>query len=468
MTDLRMLIHLLPCSKVDVFLYVALCLLAVSVISGCGGQRYYAGAEDAIETSGYYHLQDHITTYYPNGVALNFPGYIVGFEEAPRKLVTRERDDVIIDASVFSAGYTVERLVKAMRYDVPFVSHIMRYEGRPFGEGNCYLYNIYHNDGTTIVDPCHDDPRNKLPDYESYDTAFMRSWGALDMLKERLAADIESKKYTHLIVAIMGLDTAQEEAVRNYRSIVSSIRKDAGGDFSPLFVGITWPSFYANRWFDPLWEALAYHPIADRADILGLSWLGVLFDDVISPYGDQIEISVIAHSFGARAATMGICVGPALARDNASDPGADAGRGIENFIGLAPAFSLSRFVEGDFLFYENVYYKDFCPEVKRFVFTASSEDSAFKPVFWSDPVGNHKFMLEYCSMKPRVTVSCTATVPDGKVTGYDRGAKISYIDTSSIMRYTMPGVGSAGGGHSDIYRPEIGRFLWHVINGAER
>jgi hypothetical protein len=444
-----------------------LSLLAITIIvAACGSQRYYAGPEDALETSGYYHLQDHITTYYPNGIALNFPGYIVGFEESSRKLVTSAPDDVIIDQTIFTAGHTVERLTKALRYDVPYISHIMRYEGKPYGEGNCSVYNLYHNNGTTIVKPCNDDPRNQLPDQKAYNKTFTRSWDALDLLKERIAADVESNQYTHLVVAIMGLDTAQEEAIRNYRSIISSIRKDAQSDFKPLFIGITWPSFFANRWFDPLWEALAYHPIADRADILGLSWLGALFDEVIMPHGDKIEISVIAHSFGARAATMGICVGPVILRNKGSNHQVEAIRKVNNFIGLAPAFSLSRFVEGEFLLYENVYYKDYCPTIERFIFTASSKDSAFKPVFWSDPVGNHEFMTRYCSKKHDVSVSCTATSPDGRIQGFDPSAKISYIDTSSVMRYTMPGVGSAGGGHSDIYRPEIGRFLWNAINGS--
>lgn len=445
-------------------LFIVLSVILLCSISGCSDHRYYAESEDALGTSGFYKLQDHITSFYPYGIALNFPGYIVGFEETSRNLITGDREDVLLDKTVFSAGYTVERLVKALRFNLPFISQVMRYEGRPYGEGNCALYSLYHNHGTAIVNPCDDDPRNVPLVNNNYDSTYIRSWDAIDILKERLNKDLETNDYTHLIVAVMGLDTAQEEAIRNYRSIVSSIKKDAGDSFQPLFVGITWPSFFANRWFDPLWEVLAYPPVADRADTLGLTWLGVLLNDVIMPLSDRIKVTVIAHSFGARAATMGLCVGPALLRN--SEPRIEQQNllKVENFIGIAPAFSLRRFIDEDYLFYENIYYKDYCPMIDRFIFTASNNDSAFSPLFWNDAVGDHTFMEKYCQQDHPVSVACIAAASNGGIDGFDASTKITYIDTSLLMKYTMPG--TSGAGHSDIYRPEIGRLLWNVIDGA--
>ena len=381
-------------------------LVMLCGIAGCSNHRYYADSEDALDTSGFYKQLDHISTYYPNGVALNFPGYIVGFEEASRRVVTNGREDMLLDKAVYSAGYTVERLLKALRFRVPFISQVMRYEGQPYGEGNCALYNLYHNHGTAVVNPCNDDPRNTPPENQAYGSTFAKSWDAIDILKERLTKDVSTGEYTHIIVAVMGLDTAQEEAIRNYSSIVSSIRKDAGSSFRPLFVGITWPSFFANRWFDPLWEILAYSPVADRADTLGLTWLGVLLNDVIMPLSNRTKVTVIAHSFGARAASMGVCVGPALLRNSEQKIERQDIWKIENFIGLAPAFSLRRFIDKDYLFYENVYYGDYCPMVERFVFTASSNDDAFAPLFWNDAVGDYKYMERYCKHEHPVSVSC--------------------------------------------------------------
>ncbi|MBT8118239.1 MAG: alpha/beta hydrolase [Gammaproteobacteria bacterium] len=444
-----------------------LSLIIVYALAGCSDHRYYADSEEALDTSGYYDLLDHIAAYYPNGVSLNFPGYIVGFEESDRSKVTSSRDDVLLDESVYSAGYTVERLVKALRYNVPYISQVMHYQGRPYGEGNCALYNLYHNHGTTVASACSNDSLEIDIEHFDYSDTFTNSWDAIDVLQQRLAADVASKQYTHLIVAVMGLDTAQEEAIRNYKSIVSSIRKDAGDSFKPLFVGITWPSFFANRWFDPLWEVLAYHPVADRADILGLTWLGVLLNDVILPLGDSIEISVIAHSFGARASTIGLCVGPAIRRNDEHRAERQPLVKIENFIGLAPAFSLTRFTEEEHLFYENIYYKDHCPMIERFVFTASDNDGAFGAVFWSDAVGDYNFMKRYCDRDHPVSVVCHAASADGNIDGFDAAAKISYIDTTLLMKHSMPGTSSGGAGHSDIYRPEIGRLLWNVINGSK-
>ena len=139
---------------------------------------------------------------------------------------------------------------------------------------------------------------------------------------------------------------------------------------------------------------------------------------------------------------------------------------IENFVGLAPAFSLTRFIDKDYRFYENVFYRDYCPMIKRFIFTASKEDGAFAPVFWSDAVGDHDYMRKYCQKDHAISVSCINTDTEGKLGDYDPLSKVTYIDTSALMKYTMPG--TEGGGHSDIYRTEVGRLLWTVLNGDQR
>lgn len=445
-------------------LLVIFSISLLCAISACSSRSYFADAENALDTAGYFNLLDHISVYYPSGIALNFPGYIVGFEESSSSNVTNDRNDVLLDESVYAAGYTIKLLTKYLRYNVPFVSHVVRYEGRPYGEGNCTLYSLYHNHGNTVMNSCDNDPRNGVSADNDYRHAFAASWNAIELLKRRLSVDVASNRYTHLVVAVMGLDTPEEDAIRNYRSLVSSVRGNAGSSFEPLFVGITWPSFFANRWFDPMWEIFAYSPIADRADMLGLSWLGVLFNEAILPLSDRIEVDVIAHSFGARAASMALCVGPAIMRDRAGSAGRQQPGQVEDFIGLAPAFSLRRFIDEDPLFYENVYYSDYCPKIRRFVFTASSNDNAFSPIFWSSPVGAHSEMVDFCRQEHPVTAVCTSVDADGIINNIDDSPKISYIDTSALMKYRVPG--TKGTGHSDIYRPEIGRFLWTLINGS--
>jgi len=442
-----------------------LAIFSLLSFSGCSSNHYYQDSEVSLHTSGYYGLLDHISSYYPHGISLNFRGYIVGIEETSRRHILEADDVLLMDESVLSSGYSVERFAKTLKFQLPFVSHIVRYEGNPYGEGNCALYNLYHYNGSALINPCNNDKRSLPPDYDNYSSAFNDSWTAMEILKENLIKDLDTNSYTHLIVAVMGLDTAQEEAIRNYRSIISSIRSNAGDSFKPLFVGITWPSYFANRWFDPLWEVLAYPPIADRADTLGLTWVGVLLSQVVKPLSERISVSVIAHSFGARSASMGLCVGPVIQHERDQSIKPNNHWEVDNFIGLAPAFSMKRFVNEDYLFYENVYYRDYCPMINRFVFTASDHDGAFSALFWTDAVGDTKIMKSYCNQEHEVTVSCTTAESDGSIDDFTRSANITYIDTSNLMKYSMPG--THGGGHSDIYRPEIGKLLWSVINDTQ-
>lgn len=432
---------------------------------GCTSKQYFSETEQALDTDNYFHVLDHISAYYPSGVAFNFPGYIIGFEETARHIATNSRRDVIFDKTVINNGFTVKRLTDKLKYNVPFISHIIRYEGRPFGEGNCSLYNLYYQSGSNTVNACHDAPLHNPIKNGDFGETFTKSWDAVDIFRDDLTKRIAENDFTHLIVVIMGLDTAQEEAIRNYTSIISSIRKQGGVKFKPLVIGITWSSFYANRWFDPLWEVFAYMPVADRADILGLSWLGVLFNEVLKPLGDRIKITVIGHSFGARAASMGLCVGPAIIRDS-DQKAAQPGQGeIHKFIGLAPAFSLRRFANEDNMFYENVFYRGYCPSIEQIILTASSNDNAFKFIFWSDAAGEYKHMVNFCQQEHPVSVTCINSLESGYVNGCDAQFKLCYIDTSQLMKYTMPG--TKGTGHSDIYRLETGRLLWSLIDSTK-
>ncbi len=445
---------------------LSLVLVLAVFCAACSGQRYYGESEDALATSGYYHILDHISTYYPSGVALNFPGYIVGFEESPRRLVSRDASEVVIDESAFSAGFTVRRLARTLRFDLPYVSQVIRYHGRPYGEGNCALYNLYHNNGTAAVENCPGEVANaQAPGYD-YRAAFNDSWDALDRLRRQVEIEAESGDYTHLVVAVMGLDTPQETAMRNYRSLVSSIRRNGGESFKPLFIGITWPSFFANRWFNPMWETFAYSTIADRADTLGLTWLGIFFDQVVLPLGASIDTVVIGHSFGARAASMALCVGPLIVRPPNLPPLRSNAGSVGTFIGIAPAFSLQRFVGYNGIFYEHIHYREHCPKIDRAVFTASANDNAFAPVFWSDSAGEFNTMQKACRQQAPLPFACTAADADGDGAELDPAHRFSYIDTSQLMKYVMPE--AKGTGHSDIYRPQVGRLLWGIIDGAQR
>ena len=89
-----------------------------------------ANTEKALNTEGYFHALDHIAVYYPSGIALNFPGYIVGFAETERRRVVGGRDELIVNKTAYAAGYTVERLLDTLRFHVPVVSQVTRPSNR--------------------------------------------------------------------------------------------------------------------------------------------------------------------------------------------------------------------------------------------------------------------------------------------------------------------------------------------------
>ena len=147
-------------------------LLMLLSLSGCSSYSFFADSEKALKTDGYYDRLDHIAAYYPRGIALNFPGYIIGVEETTRKQVADDTSDIKVDETIYETGYTVRRLIKTLRYKTPFISLIMRYEGQPYGQGNCSLYNLYHNQGSTIVKPCKKLAHDTNVDNYNYDSAF--------------------------------------------------------------------------------------------------------------------------------------------------------------------------------------------------------------------------------------------------------------------------------------------------------
>lgn len=437
------------------WLVVALLLM----LPGCGHQQYYSEIEKRLGTQGRVSTQHHLAAYYPSGIALNFPGYLIGLEDSAPDRVSRE-GELIID-NPRDAGSSIPRITNTMRQDfLPFISHIMRYQGRPYGEGNCALYNLYQNGHRSVTPFCNEADNRVTRASDDPQAAYRNSWQAIEIFKQELSREVASGRYSHMIIAMMGVDTAQEESVRNFRSLIWSIRETAGEEFRPLFIGITWPCFIDSRWFDPIWEVLSYPNKADEADRLGLSWLGVLMHEVIIPLSAQIRTSIISHSYGTRALSMATCVGPAIR--NGDQPRRRASGQIEKLIGLGAAFSLERLSDTFMPFYEDINYPHACDKVKSLVITTTQNDSALKLALWADLAGNYNYFDTYCKARLPYSVYCATADEEGNLeTPYDTAPKLFYIDTSALMRYTAPG--TQGGAHSDIFRPEVGRMLWSIL-----
>jgi hypothetical protein len=437
-----------------------LCALSLLLMnSACSNHHYYHEIEQQLDTNGRVTSQHHLSAYYPSGIALNFPGYVIGLEDSAPERVARDGDLVIDNPA--EAGRDIARITDTMReYYLPFISHIHRYRGNRYGEGNCALYSLYQNSHQSIMPFCNHNDALALHATDDPRSAYRNSWQAIEIFKQELNLEVASGHYSHLIVAMMGLDTAQEESIRNFRSIAWSIHKTAGEDFRPLFIGITWPSFLDGRWLDPLWELAANPFKADEADRLGLSWLGVLMHEIIIPLGAQLPTSIISHSFGTRALSMATCVGPAIR--NGDQPRLQAKGQIEKLIGLGAAFSLERLSDRYIPFFEDINYPNACDKVQSLVITTTDNDSAVKLAVWADLAGNYSYFEPYCNANLPYSVRCATADHEGQIAINTTAApKLLYIDTTNLMRYATPG--TQGGAHSDIFRPEVGRMLWTIL-----
>lgn len=444
-----------------------------AMLTGCAFPRYYEGAEQSLHTVGHFAAQGHFAVYYPKEIALDFPGYVVGIEMSPRSAVLRDGDLRV--ERLRSSGRSIVRLIDELRWGrqngdapddgvdlVPFVSHLIRHTGQPHGAGNCALYSVYQGTEPTLLDFCDGKAQPQIQDWSSYRSAFTDSWGAIDTLQAALQADAATRRYTHLLVMMMGWRTPQEEAIRNFNSIAHAITTHVGEAFRPLVIGVTWAAPWAGRWLDPLIESLAYGNIAELADRIGLTWVGVLTERVVLPLTDKLPATFITHSFGARAASTAICVGPAIRRqDEGARPPVEGA--VDRLIGLGAAFSLQRFKPDPLIFfYEDVYFVDDCPRAKSIVLTASQHDSAARAILWADLAANRRYYDSFCRSNSSALVTCASVDETGAIVGeVDPSMKVLYLDATPLIRYRAPG--TDGGAHSDIFRPPMGRLLWSLM-----
>lgn len=448
-------------------------LALIVLIAACSHPRYYAGAEHQLATHDHFAAQGHFAVYYPGEIALDFPGYVVGIEMTDRAVLPPDSD--LLVEPLEHVGSSIARLTRRLREgtpgpdgttgegQIPIISHVLRYRGKPLGTGNCALYSVYQSARPELMDFCDGIRRPEIRDWTHYQSAFTDSWGAIDALKEAVQKDAATGDYTHLIVAIMGWRTTQEEAIRNFNSVARAVHIAAQGAFRPLFIGITWVGPWASRWLDPLAEGFAYGNMADLADTLGLSWIGVLADELVLPLSTRLSTVFITHSFGTRAATTAVCIGPAIRRDKREALRSTEGA-VDRIIGFQPAFSLQRFKKEQLVFfYEDIYFPNDCGRARSIVLTTSRHDTATRAIVWADLGGNFRYFKSFCRKNSGTIVSCTSVDENGNIESeYDKSMKVLYLDATKLIRYRAPGTN--GGAHSDIFRLPTGRLIWTLIS----
>ncbi|QVM93995.1 alpha/beta hydrolase [Pseudomonas entomophila] len=503
--------------------------------------------EDVLEVNSANAVKFHSMLYFPSGTALHYPGYVVALEKSPQQIiggpkVSDESKKLFhADATYFKAEQdtstnTSHQIKRFQQWDTKamFVSHILKNGVLPdhdtgyMAKSHCFVYNAYAADALANIRKDYD--LKKVSDWNACDASrnleqthsglrslYQESAQALKSLEQNLTRDLTGSRYTHVIVVVMGWNTAQDEAIRNINDITGNLMAAAyevgqaqksplnrakavrsnqvfqptaekgiyttpktdvldTTRFRPLVIGVTWPSFWSNSFTN----FFSYGNKANDADEIGLTWLNMLVNQTVpnalAASKSNAKVVTIGHSFGARAMMRALFSSPALAPQQAFPQSH-----VNLAVGLQGAVSINRFTVGDGK--EGAPYRDFAKlQNTHIALTASEHDGAAGgPVFWYDPSGSIKSWNLVCGAAApasSATFDClkasdTSASPNGlfslckvgdshcTASTLSRG-KVSYIDASDgITQFNSPG--SGGGAHSDIYRLPMGRLLWRLI-----
>ncbi|MCU8819163.1 MULTISPECIES: alpha/beta hydrolase [Klebsiella] len=484
----------------------------------------------------------HSMLYFPSGVLLHNPGYIVGIEKSPKEIIGGPKgiddeylikNDTYVNGEIDGSNDTRHQINMFTKHNIKsmFISHIIKNDFNvikgnslsPYITNNyCFVYNAYISkyladksgrdltkvngwEACKFSSAIEDGKNAKLSSF------YKNSDMGLAALKDNLKHDLKTGSYSHILIIVMGWNTSQSEAVRNFNDIAGNIitasleqvkknkvnhsakpntmvvpRSLAIGPresqdnsiFRPLIIGITWPSYWSTGQLN----VISYTDKANDADELGIIWLNKIINNIIpeslSESGVKLPVIAIGHSFGARAMTRALFSSPFIKNDKmVTSP-------VSLAVSLQGAMSINRFFPK--LGIEGAPYRDYSKLTNtKIVLTASKFDSAVTIAKWTDPAGGYKSYEK----------ACTQSVYSGAfhcMTASDTSSKIEhgifklcnlgetsdecadplnssisprvvdYIDTSNgITEYNSLGTG--GGAHSDIYRLPMGRLLWRLI-----
>ena len=402
-------------------------ILSVFFLSGCSQKvkSVLADSESTLNTGS--KLQKfHSIVYYPNDITLDFPGYIVGVEKSPKKAIFSSSSTLKFDTKKKSSGIkrTIFRIKKEPK--VLYVSHILRYNG--CGKKSDFIYNLYGKD------------KKNIP------WAFDKSYEALKLLKQDIDKNID--KYDSVIVFVMGWNTSQEEAVRNFNALYKNLKESSNNTINPLFIGVTWPSEWEVSMLpDDLVKLFSFPVKANDADELGVTWLGMLIHKTLADI--EKPLYIIGHSFGARATTMALFEGNILYKDKPYSK-----KYANTLISLQGAYSVKRFLPKGL---EGIEYD--ISNVEQIVLTSSKYDYAMDTAFWKAYyVGDDKSYKKYCEDEQKFM--CGVYDENYQIV-FNRASKITYLNCDSIIKNNA--YLSGGGAHSDIYDKEMGEFIWKVL-----
>jgi hypothetical protein len=475
--------------------------------------------EQALQTGSNENQPFHAAVFYPFEHALRFPGLLIGIEQSEADPVRQHFiRDALIDDALKDMPEFQEMLLEQRR--VMFISHVLRTaadgQGPMARPRPCFVYNAYQPDtdfdGRYRADIdnialCRPDasagnskPAERPLPTENY---FANGWLAIDRIREYLQWELTQGGYTDLILIVMGWNTLQIEAIANFNSLVDRLQQTAPGrPFRPYVIGVTWPSQWGGNAAGSWLKAASLVHKANDADELGGGWLAALLDHAVYPAlkpdktssGKPLPFTVIGHSFGARATSYAVCRGgilkpPVPLKAANAHEAAEKRPLVDLLVGLQAAYSLNRYSAKGAGHYEMAYPQDkqgHCAKANRRVFTASAHDNAAETASWflygaNFPASMDTYRL-FCEAnrlgRPVESVQSLFKHWRATITPLDQtrmeadpecpapaacsdSACFDYVDASAIMN--RPSYGTGGHAHSDIYRTEVARMIWHFM-----
>lgn len=463
-------------------------------LAACGGPEQYLGdAERELGVGRTWYGSDlriyHAALMSPNGLGLRQPGYLVGVE------------NLHPETTDFLRGTDPTR----PRGERHVLTHIVRYHlsdsgaPQPQRVGTCALFTLLDRAETDparrLFENCQL-PRGSPPDRLA--TSSDSQGEAIKRLRESLAEVLSgapaAAPYSHVLVMVMGWNTDQERALRNFDSLAGNLADEArarGFPFRPLVVGVTWPSqWQLGDWSvvpDPLVRGLSFPFKRRDANDTGVHVLRDLILAGVLPAraaaagergGAVPPVVMIGHSFGARALVR------ALATQRAGNA---SFRPEDRLVLLSGAFEFEDlFQKGG----DGPLAEAFLLGRPRVTMTASRHDSAVAAAILGQYAGDIDTFDKVCRGKagrswtasqiptdlaevgcgevgpPTSTAYgldvCTPTPDAGvrPVRGLE-GKPVRYLDASRLVNCEAPF--SGGGAHGDIFRRETAAFLWDEI-----
>lgn len=478
---------------------------SVLFVYGCANESKLKVPEEQFDTGGNDLSVFHRIAERDQGLGLRFPGFIVGIEKARRESIGAG------NCSFFrGSGQAYDRLDPGAFADEDYYKDVQRTlnDCKRMFVSNITEYRFENRSGFPHVE---EDIRYSAYDRENnagegdapddvYGRVFDRGQRELLVeLRKRLTEVVEAadskQPYSHILFYSMGWNTDQQEALRNYNSLIMQLLQVIPADtgFRPLFIGITWPSEWSWFAFEGFGKVLSY-PVKSRdADEAAILQANPFLYRVLIPLKrkHRLPLILLGHSFGARLMTRAVFSLPTEAQRPAP-----CYKDIDLMIALQGAFSVNRFIAGAGR--EGSPYRDFSDHARKFVLTWSEHDAAnplaafvtfarhaggepgyersreAPDVFeqfkirsrhaGSDGDCRFKNHYEMC-FRDVVSESAEANSAAWRQSFRIRD-RVSMVDASGIV-FRQPH-NKGGKAHSDIYSPAVAGFIWDAIVNTER